>query len=382
MMKPISKLDNTGNSIFSVMSALAGKHQALNLSQGFPDFPVDPELIELVNKAMKDDHNQYPPMPGVQGLRDIIVHQANARYGCALNADSDITITAGATQAIFTAIVATVHPADEVIIFTPAYDCYRPAIELCGAKTITVPLVAPDFSPDWQKLQDAISPKTRMIIVNTPHNPSGTLFTRDHWNQLAEMIRETDILILSDEVYEHIVFDGNRHCSVLAVEDLRDRCFVVASFGKTFHVTGWKMGYCLASPNLMQEFKKCHQYIVFTSHSPTQHALAEYMENTERMDQLGAFYQHKRDVFLKSITGSKFTFSPAGGTYFQLLNYREISDEHDVDFAQRLTKENGISSIPISVFNEDGRNEYYLRFCFAKNDETLTKAGDILKQIS
>lgn len=376
-----SKLPATGTSIFSVMSGLAMEHNAINLSQGFPDFPVDPDLIELVDKAMKDGHNQYPPMPGIPALREIVIHQANARHGCNLNAGTDIAITSGATQAIFTAITATIKAGDEVIIFTPAYDCYQPAVELNGGKTVKVPLLAPDFEPDWQKLKDAISEKTRMIIVNTPHNPTGTLFTVENWKRLAAMIQNTDILVLSDEVYEHIVFDDHDHSSVLAIEELCNRCFVVGSFGKTFHVTGWKMGYCLASPGLMEEFKKCHQYIVFTSHSPSQYALAEYMQNTTKIDRLGAFYQQKRDIFLRCISASKFEFTPASGTYFQLLNYSAISRQHDVDFARRLTIDFGIAAIPVSVFNENGRDEHYLRFCFAKGDDTLRQAGEILTQI-
>ena len=278
-MKIASKLPEVGNSIFSVMSALAIEQGALNLSQGFPDFDCDPELVDLVSKHMHLGRNQYPPMPGIPELREIIAGNYNKRQRSNINPDTEITITSGATQAIYTAITAMVRAGDEVIIFTPAYDCYSPAIELNAGKTVAVPLTSPDFKIDFQRLKEVISARTRMIIVNTPHNPTGTLVEREDWLQLAEIIRGTDIAILSDEVYEHIVFDESGHCSVLSIDELKDRAFVVASFGKTFHVTGWKTGYCIAAEKLMTEFRKCHQYLVFTSHSPTQYALAEYMEN-------------------------------------------------------------------------------------------------------
>jgi len=380
MMRP-SKLPHVGTTIFSVMSALAAEHNALNLSQGFPNFPCEAELIDLVTKYMREGKNQYPPMPGIPELREVIAAQTNKRHGSAINPTTEVTVTSGATQAIYTAITATVCAGDEVIILTPAYDCYGPSIELNGAKVVEVPLTTPGFKVDLEKLQAAITPRTRMIMVNTPHNPSGSLVSREEWLQIAEIIRDTDILILSDEVYEHIVFDGEKHCSVMAIEALRNRAFVVASFGKTFHVTGWKMGYCIASEKLMAEFRKCHQFIVFTSHTPSQHALVEYMQNEEKIDGLGPFYQRKRDLFLESLGDTSFEFSPAKGTYFQLLNYRNISDELDVDFARKLTIEHKIASIPISVFYEDRRNEQYIRFCFAKDDDTLRSAGKLLNKI-
>lgn len=377
-----SKLPHVETSIFSVMSALANEHGALNLSQGFPNFSCDPDLVDLVTKYMKAGKNQYPPMPGIPELREIIAAQTNRRHGAAINPDTEVTVTSGATQAIYTAITATVSAGDEVIILTPAYDCYGPSIELNGAKVVEVPLSTPGFKVDMEKLKAAITPRTRMIMVNTPHNPSGSLVTREEWLQIAEMIRETNIIILSDEVYEHIVFDGEKHCSVLAIEELRNRAFVVASFGKTFHVTGWKMGYCIASKKLMTEFRKCHQFIVFTTHTPSQYALAEYMQNEDKINDLGPFYQQKRDLFLESLGDTAFEFSPAEGTYFQLLNYQNISDELDVDFARRLTIEHKIAAVPISVFYEDRRNEHYLRFCFAKDDDTLRNAGKLLNEIS
>lgn len=380
-MKISSKLPEVGNSIFSVMSALAIEQGALNLSQGFPDFDCDPELVDLVSKHMHLGRNQYPPMPGIPELREIIAGNYNKRQRSNINPDTEITITSGATQAIYTAITAMVRAGDEVIIFTPAYDCYSPAVELNAGKTIAVPLTSPDFKIDFQRLKEVISARTRMIIVNTPHNPTGTLVEREDWLQLAEIIRGTDIAILSDEVYEHIVFDESGHCSVLSIDELKDRAFVVASFGKTFHVTGWKTGYCIAAEKLMTEFRKCHQYLVFTSHSPTQYALAEYMKNEEKIVGLSAFYQRKRDLFLSSMGETAFEYTPAKGTYFQLLNYRRISYENDVDFAQHLTCTFKLASIPISVFYEDQRNEYFLRFCFAKNDATLQQAGRILNEI-
>lgn len=376
-----SKLPHVGTSIFSVMSALANEHGALNLSQGFPNFPCDPELVDLVTKYMKAGKNQYPPMPGIPELREVIAEQTNRRHGTAINPATEVTVTSGATQAIYTAITATVSAGDEVIILTPAYDCYGPSIELNGGKVVEVPLATPGFTVDLEKLKAAITPRTRMIMVNTPHNPSGSLVSREEWKQIADMIRDTDILILSDEVYEHIVFDGEKHCSVLAIEELRYRAFVVASFGKTFHVTGWKMGYCIASEKLMAEFRKCHQFIVFTTHTPSQYALAEYMQNEEKINNLGPFYQQKRDRFLESLGDTRFKFTPAKGTYFQLLNFRDISEKSDVDFARELTIDHKIAAVPISVFYEDKRNEYYLRFCFAKDDETLRDAGKLLNEI-
>lgn len=380
-MKITSKLPNTGSSIFSVMSTLAKEQNALNLSQGFPDFACDPDLVDLVTKYMKEGKNQYPPMPGVPELREIIADQTNKRHGCSIHPDSEITVTSGATQAIFTAITATVRKDDEVIIFTPAYDCYKPAIELNGGKVIDVPLTSPDFKIDFQRLKEVLTSRTRMIIVNTPHNPSGCLVEREEWLQLAELIKDSEILVLSDEVYEHIVFDDAEHCSALAIEELRDRCFVVSSFGKTFHVTGWKMGYCLATENLMTEFRKCHQSIVFTSHSPTQFALADYMKKEEKITGLSKIYQQKRDLFLSSLGETMFEFTPAKGTYFQLLNYSKVSDMHDVSYARQLTEKAKLASIPISVFYEDQRDDHFLRFCFAKDDATLKRAGEILNKI-
>lgn len=376
-----SKLPDVGTSIFSVMSNMARAEGALNLSQGFPDFPSDPDLIDRVSHYMKAGKNQYPPMQGIPELREIIAKQLYRKQGVSVNPDSEVNVTSGATQAIYTAITAAVGRGDEVIIFTPAYDCYAPAIELNGGKVVSLPLAVPEFKIDFEALKQAITPRTRMIMVNTPHNPSGALVSREEWEQLADMVRDTDILILSDEVYEHIVFDEHVHCSALSIPGLRERTFAVSSFGKTFHVTGWKMGYCLAAPALMAEFRKCHQFIVFTSHSPSQFALADYMQRDEKIDSLGAFYQQKRDLFLAFLDNTAFTYHPAAGTYFQLLNYDKLSQKPDVVFAEEMTRESKLASIPISVFYDDNRDAHYLRFCFAKDDTTLKRAGEILNQI-
>lgn len=376
----LSKLPQTGTTIFSVMSALAAEHRAINLSQGFPNFPCDPVLIDLVYKAMKDGYNQYPPMPGILPLREVIAHKTNKLFGSQIGPDQ-ITVTAGATQAIYTAITAVVHPGDEVIIFTPAYDCYAPAIELNGGKTVAIQLEGPEYQIDLNKLKSAITPKTRMVMINSPHNPTGQLITQETLNGIADLLRDTDIILLSDEVYEHIVFDGEQHASVLAHEELAARSFVVSSFGKTFHATGWKMGYCVAPNHLMTEFRKCHQFIVFTCHTPTQYALAEYMQDENTYLNLGGFYQQKRDFFLDCLRGSAFKVLPSKGTYFQLLDYSALSNLNDVDYARELTIKHKVASIPVSVFNSEPRNDRYLRFCFAKDDDTLRKAAEILKNL-
>ena len=376
-----SKLPAVKTSIFSTMSGLASKENALNLSQGFPNFESDSKLIELVNKAMVDGNNQYAPMPGIFSLRAAIAEKMENLYGISYNPDTEITITAGATQAIFTAIAATVGKDDEVIIFKPAYDSYEPSIELFGGKTIAVQLNPEDFNIDWGKVKGLITDKTKMIIINSPHNPSGRILSKEDMLQLEALLKNTNILLLSDEVYEHIIFDGEKHQSAALFPSLAERTFITASFGKTFHNTGWKVGYCIAPSYLTEEFRKVHQFNVFSVNHPAQVALAEYLKNPNHYLELGSFYQQKRDLFLSLIKDSRFEFIPSKGTYFQLLNFKKITKESDYDFAIRLTKEQKIASIPISVFNEAGLDTKVLRFCFAKTDETLKKAADILCSI-
>ncbi|MFZ3272777.1 MAG: methionine aminotransferase [Lutibacter sp.] len=377
----ISKLPAVKTSIFSIMSGLAAEENALNLSQGFPNFESDLKLIELVNKAMVNGKNQYAPMPGNLGLREAIAEKMYNLYGIAYNPETEITITAGATQAIFTAIAAVIKKDDEVIIFKPAYDCYEPTIELFGGKAISVQLNPEDFSIDWQKVKGLITDKTKMMIINSPHNPSGRILSKSDMQQLESLLKNTNILLLSDEVYEHIIFDGEKHQSAALFRALAERTFIVASFGKTFHNTGWKVGYCVAPSYLTEEFRKVHQFNVFSVNHPTQVALAEYLKNPNHYLELGGFYQQKRDLFLRLLKNSRFDFIPSKGTYFQLLNFSKITNESDVDFAVKLTKEKKIASIPISVFNEAGLDTKVLRFCFAKTDETLKKAAQILCNI-
>ncbi len=376
-----SKLPNAQTSIFSVMSGLAAKENALNLSQGFPNFESDPKMIALVNEAMKNGKNQYAPMPGILSLREAIAGKMENLYGISYHPETEITITAGATQAIFTAIAAIVGKDDEVLIFKPAYDCYEPTIELFGGKSIAVQLNPEDFNIDWEKVKGLITDKTKMIIINSPHNPSGRILSKDDMLQLEALLKNTNILLLSDEVYEHIIFDGEKHQSAALFPSLAERTFIIASFGKTFHNTGWKVGYCIAPSYLTEEFRKVHQFNVFSVNHPTQIALAEYLKNPNHYLELGDFYQQKRDLFLNLIKDSQFDFKPSKGTYFQLLNFSKITNESDVDFAVKLTKEQKIASIPISVFNEAGFDTKVLRFCFAKTDETLKRAAEILCKI-
>ena len=376
-----SKLPHTEISIFAKMSALAAKHNAVNLSQGFPDFPVDTELVELVSQAMRDGHNQYAPLAGIFSLRERICAMVKDLHGKSYDPAKEVTLTAGATEALFCAITAFVHPGDEVVVIKPCYDTYEPTIILQGAKPVPVQLEAPYNKINWEKVNEAVTAKTRMIIINTPHNPSGMMFSKEDMLSLQKIVSGTNILILSDEVYEHIIFDGKSHISVSQFEELAKRAIIVSSFGKTFHTTGWKMGYCLAPADLMAEFHKIHQNVVFCVHHPTQVALTKYLENESKYRDLGAFYQQKRDNFLDLIKDSRFTFKPSAGTYFQLLDYSQITTENDVVFAEKLITENGIASIPVSVFNEGGKDDKLLRFCFAKSDETLEKAAAILNAI-
>jgi methionine aminotransferase len=376
-----SKLPYVGTTIFTQMSALANKHNAINLSQGFPDFDIDPLLPKLVNRYSKKGYNQYAPMAGVKQLREVIAKKIAKKYTTEYNPESEITITAGATQAIFTAITAIVKENDEVIIFTPAYDCYSPAIELNGGICKHIPLSYPDYKIDWDLVKNMISNKTRMIIINSPHNPTGTLLTKEDIKQLEIIVKGSKIILLSDEVYEHIVFDKQKHLSVIKSPILAQQSIVTFSFGKSLHVTGWKIGYCVAPEKLMNEFRKVHQFNVFSCNTPTQYGIAEYIETQKPFKGVSKMYQQKRDLFLDLIKESRFEFVPTEGTYFQLLNYKNISTEKDIGFANFLTKEHKIASIPVSVFYKSQKDDNVLRFCFAKEDKTLIKAAKILCQI-
>lgn len=380
-MQHLSKLPYVDTSIFTVMSSLAQKNQALNLSQGFPNFKSDQKLIDLVTNAMNSDYNQYAPMAGNLELRVAIANKFEKLYSTSYNPDSEITVTAGATQAIFTIISAVIKPEDEVIIFRPAYDCYEPAIALNGGKVISVQLEAPHYKVDWQDVKGKLSSKTKMVIINTPHNPSGTVFSEQDMLKLQELLAGTDIMVLSDEVYEHIIFDGEIHQSACLFPDLKSRSFIVASFGKTFHVTGWKVGYCCAPKDLMEEFRKVHQFNVFSVNHPMQKGLADYLQEPSHYRELSTLYQRKRDLFLSLIADSRFKFTPAQGTYFQVLDFSDITTENDVDFAKRLTIDHKIASVPLSVFNTDNLDNKVLRFCFAKTDDTLKQAANILNKI-
>ena len=380
-MKHHSKLPNIETTIFTVMGGLANKHQAINLSQGFPNFKSNQKLIDLVTKAMNSGYNQYALMQGNMELREAIAKKFDLLYGTSYHPESEITITAGATQAIYDVITAFVRPDDEVIIFKPAYDCYEPSIMINGGKTVSIQLEAPNYQINWDDVKQKISSKTKMIIVNTPHNPSGTIFSEADMLKLQELTKNTNIIVLSDEVYEHIVFDGKKHQSACLYPDLKSRSFITASFGKTFHNTGWKTGYCCAPKELMEEFRKIHQFNVFSVNHPVQKGLADYMQDSNTYLQLSEFFQEKRDLFLSLIKDSRFKFKPSQGTYFQVLDYSNITKEYDVDYAKRLTIENGLASIPLSVFNENKLDNKVLRFCFAKTDETLKQAADILNKI-
>lgn len=376
-----SKLPKVATTIFSTMSQLALEENAINLSQGYPDFPVDSRLIGLVNHYMNKGYNQYPPMTGIPSLREIIAAKNEKLYNAVYDPETEINITAGGTQAIFTAILASIHEGDEVIIFTPAYDCYAPAIELAGGKPVYVQLKSTNYSIDWKQVKKLISRHTRMIIINTPHNPSGTILTEKDIEELIKITNNNDIMILSDEVYEHIVFDGQEHLSMARYPELAERSIIVKSFGKTFHCTGWKMGYVLAPKNLMAEFRKVHQYNVFTVNAPLQYAFADYMADEANYLHIADVYQHKRNTFLSAIKASRFKSKTTKGSYYQLLDYSKITDEDDVDLAIRLTKEFKVASIPVSVFYHNPVQNHVLRFCFAKSEETLLRAGDILSKV-
>jgi methionine aminotransferase len=377
----ISKLPNVGTTIFTRMSQLAVETGALNLSQGFPDFDGPQSLRDAVGRHVAAGHNQYSPMTGLPVLREQVAAKIARSYGRSVSADTEVTITPGATQAIFCAVQALIRPGDEVIVFDPCYDSYEPAVELAGGRCVHVPLALPDFAIDWQRLQDALSDKTRLIILNSPHNPSGALISRGEQNQLAALIRDRDIYLISDEVYEHLVFDGLKHASILAHEELYQRAFVVSSFGKTYHVTGWKTGYVVAPPALSAELRKVHQYVSFCGVTPLQWALADYMaEHPEHVEELPAFYQAKRDLFCDLLTGSRLRFTRAAGTYFQLVDYSAVRpDLDDLAMAEWLTQEHGVAAIPVSVFYQQPPKDLRLvRFCFAKREETLRQAAEKL----
>ncbi|PVY93176.1 methionine aminotransferase [Acidovorax sp. 99] len=376
-----SKLPNVGTTIFTVMSALAAEHKAVNLGQGFPDFECAPELVNAVTAAMQAGHNQYPPMTGVPMLREAVARKIEALHGRAYNPNTEITITAGATQAIITAILAIVHAGDEVIVLDPCYDSYVPNIELAGGKAVRVPLTPGTFRPDFAKISAAITPRTRAIIINSPHNPSATIWTAEEMRQLEDLLAPTDILLISDEVYEHMVFDGAEHQSAARFAGLAARAFIVSSFGKTFHVTGWKVGTVAAPAALTAEFRKVHQFNVFTVNTPVQHGLAAYLQDPTPYLQLPAFYQAKRDLFREGLAGSRFKLLPSTGSYFQCVDISAISDLNEADFCQWLTREVGVAAIPLSAFYGDGFDQRVVRFCFAKKDETLRAALERLRKL-
>jgi methionine aminotransferase len=380
---PSSKLPAIGTTIFTVMSQLAVEQGAINLSQGFPDFAVPEALIDMLAHYLRAGYNQYPPMAGVPYLREQIAVKSQRLYGAQVDPDSEVTITSGATEALTVAIQTLVHPGDEVIVFDPAYDSYAPAVTLCQGLTRHVPLLAPSFSIDWQRLRDTINPKTRLVILNSPHNPTGSIVGQDDLVQLAELLRDTGIYVLADEVYEHMVFDGARHNSVLGHPELRERAFVVSSFGKTCHATGWKVGYCIAPPAFTAEFRKIHQFVTFTTHTPTQWALAEFIDQQpHHYLGLSAFYQAKRDLFLARMSGSGFRMLPSQGTYFQLADYSQLSDMPDTEFARFLTVTTKVAAIPVSVFCAAPPTTPLVRFCFAKQDDTLHQAVERLHRVA
>ncbi|QNK73053.1 pyridoxal phosphate-dependent aminotransferase [Variovorax sp. PAMC28562] len=376
-----TKLPQVGTTIFTVMSALAAEKGAVNLGQGFPDFNCDPKLIADVTAAMAAGHNQYPPMPGIATLREAIAAKVTALYGHSYNAASEITVTAGATQAIITAVLAVVRPGDEVIVLEPCYDSYVPNIELAGGTVVRVPLTPGTFRPDFEKISAAMTPRTRAIIVNSPHNPSATVWTESEMRQLDALLAPTEVLLISDEVYEHMVYDGALHQSAARFPSLAARAFIVSSFGKTYHVTGWKVGYVAAPAVLTTEFRKVHQFNVFTVNTPMQHALANFMGDAAPYLELPAFYQHKRDLFAAGLAKTRFKLLPSAGTYFQCVEIGEVSDLGEAEFCQWLTSEIGVAAIPLSAFYGDGFDQRVVRFCFAKKDETLQTALDRLARL-
>ncbi len=376
-----SKLPDVGTTIFTVMSRLASDHGAVNLSQGYPDFSAHPELIERVSHHMRQGHNQYAPMQGVAALRERIAEKTAALYQAQVDPETDITVTSGATEALFAAISAVVRPGDEVIVIEPAYDAYVPAIVLNHGRPVFVPMTFPDYAIDWDRVRDAVSARTRLIILNSPHNPTGTVLDAADMAALTAIASERDLFILGDEVYEHILFDNRRHESLLRYPELARRSFVVSSFGKTYHTTGWKIGYCIAPAPLSAEFRKIHQFLTFTSSTPVQMAYADFLPRRALYLELSAFYQNKRDTFAELMRATRFTALPCAGTYFQMMDYSAISEEPDVEFARRLTTQFGVAAIPPSVFYHDRTDHHVLRFCFAKQDQTLAQAAEKLCRI-
>jgi methionine aminotransferase len=376
-----SKLPATGTSIFSVMSALAQAHGAVNLGQGFPDYDIDPRLIDMVTAAMRAGHNQYPLSPGVMALREAIAAKVQRLYGRAYDPGNEITVTTGATQGIFTTIQALAHVGDEVIVFEPAYDSYIPAIRLAGATPVPLPLTIPGYGIDWDAVRRAVTPRTRMIVVNTPNNPGTGILSADDLAQFAAITRDTRIVIVSDEVYEHMVYDGARHESLARHDELAARSVVIGSFGKTFHATGWKVGYALAPPEISAEIRRVHQFTVFTVNSAVQHGLAEFLRDPARYEVLPAFFTAKRDLLRAALADTPLDLLPCRGSYFQLATYARISSEPAADFAQRLVRDYGVATIPLSAFYQDGTDHRVIRFCFAKRDETIHAAAERLRKL-
>ena len=376
-----SKLPDVGTTIFTVMSKLAADAGAINLSQGFPDFDCDPALIDAVARNMRDGRNQYAPMQGVLALRQAIASKFELFHGRRYDADSEVTVTSGGTEAIFDAVAAVVRAGEEVIVLEPCYDSYVPAIELSGGIPVVLPLTFPDYRVDWGMVAEAINPRTRLIIINSPHNPAGAILAADDARQLAAIVEDTDILIVSDEVYEHIIFDGAQHESMARYPELAARSFIIGSFGKIYHVTGWKVGYAVAPAPLTTEFRKVHQFVTFATNTPVQHALADALSRPEGLQELSTFYQAKRDLFLRLMEGSRFRPLPCRGSYFQLMDYSEISDEEDAALAMRMTRKHGVASIPTSPFLYKSEAPRVVRFCFAKKDETLEKAAERLRKV-
>ena len=376
-----SKLPNTGITIFAKMTALANQHGAINLAQGFPDFMSSEKLIDLVHQYMKKGMNQYAPMPGLMSLRERIAEKVFDLYKIEFNPEKEITITAGATQAIYTSIAATIHEGDEVILFEPAYDSYIPAIKIHGGIPKPVELKGPDYAIDWNMVKKKINNRTKMIMINSPHNPTGTVLKKNDLIQLEKITADRDIIIVSDEVYEHIIFDGQKHESILHYPKLCERSIVIFSFGKTYHNTGWKIGYALAPEPIMKEFRNVHQFEIFSVNTPIQYALSDFMQDKDEYLNVHNFYQQKRDLFCNLIKDSRFKFTPSAGTYFQLLDYSAITDKNDIEFADEITIEYKVASIPLSPFYRKAPDDHFLRFCFAKKDETLQKAAEILCRI-
>ena len=380
-MRIESKLPNVGTTIFSVMSGLANQVGAINLSQGFPNYDPSERLQQLVTAHMARGANQYAPMPGILPLRERIAEKMERLYGAKIDPETEITITAGGTQAIFCAIAAFVRPGDEVILLEPCYDSYRPSVETVGGVVVPFALAAPDYRVDWNEVKKLITPRTRMLCINTPQNPTGTILRAEDMLKINEILRGTDVILMSDEVYEHLIFDGEKHASTLCFPELYARTLAVYSFGKTYHNTGWKMGYCIGPPELTREFRKVHQFNVFSANHPMQAAFADFMADPAEYLSLPDFYQQKRDTFLQAMSSTRFRPLPCAGTYFQLFDYSEISQESDLDFCKRLTTEYGVAGIPVSSFFSDLKDEKVIRLCFAKTNDLLLRAGELLARV-